>query len=129
MHMRRRTRLIAGFFALVAMTFSFAETAWASTCAPVMDMGASSSAAAEHVPAQDCMHGALHSGEGETGGQDEAPCPFTPAAGQTCTGAATLPTHVMAAVAPSVEGASLLLIEATRHDLLLRNALFRPPRA
>lgn len=127
--MKRRTRLIAGIFALVAITFSFAETAWASTCAPAMEMAAASSASAEDMPAQDCMHGAAHSGDGETDGQDERPCPFTPTAGQTCTAVATLPAHVADAFAPPVEGATVAWVEPAEHNTLLDNTLFRPPRA
>lgn len=121
--------MIAGIFALVAITFSFAETAWASTCAPATEMAAASSATAEDEPAPDCLHGAALSGDGETGGQDERPCPFTPSAGQTCTGVATLPAHVVDAFTPPVEGETVVFVEPAEHNTLLGNALFRPPRA
>lgn len=119
---------MAGMFAFVAMTFSFAETAWASTCAP-MEVGLVSSATAEQVPAHDCMLGALHEGEGESSDEDERPCPFSPVGAQMCAGVASLPAHAAHGLAPSPECASAVDSELEQHDLLLKEALFHPPRA
>lgn len=115
--------------ALVAMAFSFSETVWASTCAP-LEMDAVSSAAVEQVPAHDCMLDALHEREGEDTNEDERPCPFSPAAAQVCAGVASLPSHVVGGLGPSPEdGVSTVFSELTQHDLLLQEALFHPPRA
>lgn len=119
---------MAGIFAFVAMTFSFAETAWASTCAP-MEMGVVSPATADHVPPHDCMLGVLHEGQGESSGEDERPCPFSPVGAQMCAGVASLPAHAVHGLAPSPECASAVHFELEQHDLLLKEALFHPPRA
>lgn len=125
--MRRRTRLIAGIFALVAMTFALAETVLASTCAPAMEMQTIEAEAPE-APADDCMLGASHD-RGEDGDK-ERHCPFGPAAtAQGCAGVASLPAHAVDQIAPSPEGVVAVFVEQTEHDLLLGNALFRPPRA
>lgn len=126
--MRRRTRLVAGIFAMVAMTLSFAETAWASTCGP-MEMGVVSPATADQVPAHDCLLGALHEGEREGSGDDERPCPFSPVGAQMCAGVASLPAHAVHGLAPSPESVSAVHFELEQHDLLLEEALFHPPRA
>lgn len=126
--MKRRTRLIAGIFALVAMTSALAETLLASTCTPGMDMQAPAAAAAE-APAEDCPMVASHGGDGEQD-ENERHCPFAPAAAtQGCTGVASLPSHAIPHLAPSLEGLVGVFVEQTGHNLLLGSALFRPPRA
>ena len=114
-------------FALVAMTFSFVETAWASTCAPVATES-SPSADADQSPGQDCLLGTLHDREGEPSDDDERHCPFAPAAAQACTGVASLPAQTVVGVAPSVQSATAVFAEPTQHGLHLGKALFRPPR-
>lgn len=127
--MKRRTRLIAGIFSLVAMTFSFVETASASMCAPDMDSHASASAAAEQGQIYELILSVLPQLEHEAGGENEQDCPFSPAAAQACAGAASLPASVVDGLGPSTESATPVIADSTQHELLLRNALFRPPRA
>ena len=125
--MRRRTRLIAGTFALVAMTSALAETVLASTCVPVMQMQ-TAGATAPQAPADDCMLGASH--DRDPDGENERQCPFGPAAAaQGCAGVASLPAYAVNEIAPSPEGVVGVFLEQTEHDLLLGKALFRPPRA
>lgn len=125
--MRRSTRLIAGIFTLAALTFALAETVMASMCAPAMDMQ-TAKAVAPHAPADDCMPGALRDcGEH---GETERHCPFGPAAAaQGCTGVASLPSCALDQITPPREGVVAVFVVQAEHDLLLGNALFRPPRA
>ena len=131
--MRRRTRVIAGIFGLVAMTSALAETVAASTCAPGMDMEAMDMQTASKADAghdSDMAPGATHGTERETGGDDEPRCPLGPlAATQGCAGVASLPGHSAEAPAPSAEDAASLFSEKTQQDLLSADALFHPPRA
>lgn len=126
--MNQRTRLIAGIFALVAMTFSLAEAAGASTCAPSMDMHASD-AAAEQVQMHHCLEAGLPDLEREDGREDAGDCPFSQAAAQACAGLTSLPSHAVAGIAPFSASAAAIFADSTQYDLLLRNDLFRPPRA
>lgn len=126
--MRRRTRLTAGIFALVAMTFSLAETAWASACAP-MEMNAVSSEAQGEVSAHESASDPLHQHEREDSGDGERRCPFSPAAAQACAGAASLPTHAVDGLAPAPERARAVFFDLTQQDTILQESLFRPPRA
>jgi len=126
--MRRRTRLIGGIFALVAMTFVLAETVVASTCAPGMGMRLRGAEAMPENAADDCMPGGLHDQEG-SGGGDERRCPFGPAAAaHGCTAAASLPAPAASAIAVSSEFVIADLGEQTRSHLWLADALFHPPR-
>lgn len=121
--MRRRTRRIAGIFALVAMTFALTETVIAATCAPGMDMGAMETQVSE----ADVMPGGSHDDHRRDG--DEADCPFGPASAvQGCAGMAVLPTHTARAVSSSGALTGSVSTEQTRQDLLLVKALFHPPR-
>ena len=127
-HMKCRTRMIAGLFGLMAMTFSLAEMAWASTCPPDMAADAASVSvdlAPTDAPATAMPHGGDH-GDREQGDRE---CPFGPIASAGCAGAAPLPTQAAKAPAPSPDGAAILFDSETRHDLLFGNTLFRPPRA
>ncbi len=125
--MNERARTIAGFFALVAMTFALAETVLASTCDPAMDMGDSSAAVA--AQSHDAMLGPSHAPERQDGREDGRTCPISPAAAQACGGAASLPAHALAVPALSPEGVAGIFFHPTQHDLLLGDTLFHPPRA
>lgn len=111
------------------MSVSLAETAWASTCSPAMDMHRSDATVADGVPAHVAMVGSPDDREDEGSGEDERRCPFTPAAAQACTGVALLPAQAVADVGFSIEHAAAMFVEPIEHDLLFSNALFRPPRA
>lgn len=125
--MRRRTRWIAGLFALVAMTFSLGETVWASTCAPMMDMQASAVSAQDAPSEHDGMPGMPDQPGTERGDGD---CPFSPAtATQNCSAAASLPAQGIVAPAPTPACVAGLRAATARQDLLLETALFHPPRA
>lgn len=125
--MTRRTRLIAGIFAFLALTFSFGESVWASTCAPAVDMGSDATAASSEAPA---MSDSMPDQDSQRQSEDERPCPFgSPAAVQACTGVVSLPAQVAVFFAPSFEGAPSVFTLETQSDLLMENALFRPPRA
>lgn len=126
--MKRRTRLIAGIFALVAMTSALAETLLASTCEPGMDMQSQTAVAAE-APAEDCLWAASHDREGDPD-QNEPHCPFSHAAAtQGCTAVVSLPSHAIPRIAPSLEGLVGVFVEQTGLNLLLVSAPFHPPRA
>lgn len=127
--MKQRTRLIAGIFALVAMTFSLAETAGASTCAPAMDMHASDAGAAEQAQMHHCMDAGSPDLEREDGREGAGDCPFSHAAAQACAGLTSLPSHAVDGIAPFSASAAAIFADSTQYDLLLRNDLFRPPRA
>lgn len=136
--MRRRTRLLAGTFALVAMTFALTETVLASMCASVMGMQ-HGEVESVHLGPHHSGHHAMGSADHDTGpashpqsaeGQNERHCPFGPAAAaQGCTGVASLPTHAMDRIPASLAGALDVFVETTEQDLLLTDALFHPPRA
>jgi len=150
--MTRRTRFIAGILALVAMTFSFAETVLASTCAPMTAPGGSEMAAMMagdaaafghaampmEAPASATERGAAPSGTGcmiarhdgrddERG--DEGHCPFGAAVTQGCSAFASLPARSARSQAPPSEAAPEVPSAHSRTDLLLAHALFHPPRA
>lgn len=129
--MMRRRSVIPGVIVLAAMTFSFGETVWASTCLPGMDMESSAMAMAGEAPAEhDRMAdaGAAPDQHGEPDSSDN--CPFGPlATTQSCAGLASLPASVVAFIAPSPQGAAHVVFDVTQHDLLLETALFHPPRA
>lgn len=127
--MNQRTRLIAGIFALVAMTFSLVETVGASTCAPSTDMHASDAGAAEQVQMHPCLEAGLPDLEREDGREDAGDCPFSQAAAQACAGLTSLPAHTVDGIAPLTASATAIIADSTQYDLLLRNDLFRPPRA
>lgn len=129
--MTRRTRFIAGIFAFLALTFSFSESVWASTCAPSMEMGASAEVASgEPADASQCMPERQDEREHGEHGEESRDCPFgSPAAVQTCSGVASLPAQASTFFSPSFEGAASVFTLETQGDLLLESALFRPPRA
>lgn len=126
--MTRRTRRISGIFAALALTLSFAETVWASTCAPGMDMPSSAMAMGDESPIEhECMPG---SAERRNESEDGRHCPFGPVATtQACAGLASLPANTLALDAPSPEGAARLVFDETQHDLFFGTPLFHPPRS
>lgn len=128
--MARRTRFIAGILAFLALTFSIAESVWASTCAPGMEMDVPAEMASHE--GADESHMAERSVEGERGDDDEESrdCPFGDhAAVQTCVGALSLPAVASVFFIPSLEDAAGVFTLQTQSDLLLESALYRPPRA
>jgi hypothetical protein len=130
MFMKHRTRLIAGIFTFVAMTFAIAEAVWASTCLPGMDMPTAAAVAEPASPLDDCVHGSHDGGGGENKDRDERHCPFgSVAAAQACAGLALLPTHGTGSSGPGPDAPSSVFVELAGSDLLLSAALFHPPRA
>jgi len=133
--MTRRARFVAGLLALFALTFSLAESVWASTCAMAatemtMSVAAPDPLATDGLPAgKHCAGHADHGGDPDRAPEEE-PCPFgSPAATQVCAGVASLPAPSALPSAPSPEGVSGPFVPDAGSDLLLVNALFRPPRA
>jgi len=125
--MRRRTRVLAGVLALVAMASSFAEAVLASTCAPMAAMAEQAMDESESS-AMDCPLMAGHEGVPETGGTG-GHCPLGPAVGQGCFAAASLPVPAAHPLGLSDRGAPRPVVDDVRPDLLLAHALFHPPRA
>lgn len=129
--MKRRIRFLAGILSLLALTFSFAEAVRASTCAPVTTMaGDVMTISSGNVSGPDChVFGEARHGEPDRE-EGERYCPFGSAmTAQSCTGAASMPAHSSALLAPSFEEAAAGFALEARRDLLLESTLFRPPRA
>jgi len=127
----RRVRSIAGFVALLALTVSFSEAVWASTCLPGMGMddSAAVSGASALEPVQHTPTGADDRDEPQ-GGDDHRPCPFaSPLAAQACAGVSSMPAPSTESSTPVAEVAEIGFTVAALHELLLDVALFRPPRA
>lgn len=128
--MTRRTRCIAGLCALLALTFSFAESVWASTCAMPMAGGmAEIHETATEIPSG--THCAAHRGyETEHDAPGDRPCPFSSGvAAQACAGVVSLPASSAALPAVASEAVDAPFTLEERPDLLLEAFLFRPPRA
>lgn len=128
--MTRRVRSIAGLCAFLALTFSFAESVWASTCAmPVAEGMAEMQDSAAENPSD--SHCATHEGHrGERDGSDDPPCPFSSGvAAQACAGVVSLPAINAALPAPASEAVAGLFMVEAHPGLLLETSLFRPPRA
>lgn len=129
--MNRRVRSVAGLLALLAFTFSFSETVWASTCIPGMRMDDSTlmSEGAAPEPVEHSPTGMDERGD-SPGGDNERPCPFTSAlAAQACAGLSSMPAPTTEPSAPAAEVVSVGSTVATLPELLLEITLFRPPRA
>lgn len=128
--MTRRTRLTAGIFALLAMTFSLAENVMASICAPMPEMMASTVVGDSEPMGDDCMlafHGERDSDQDEDGRRH---CPFSPGtAAQGCNVAASLPALSVHIDGSPLEATLTIPFDNTRHDVLLATALFHPPKA
>ena len=133
LHMRSRTRFIAGLVALVAMVASLAETAVASACLPMeaMDVAAMPAMAGMSAPDAPPCDDCAPAGEREQDERRDAPdCPFgLVGAGSGCSPLATKPTASAADVKIAVSGAAIHATSEVGHPLLWVAALFRPPRA
>lgn len=132
--MNRRLRFLAGVLTLAATTASFAETVWASVCAPMTDMeemGVQIVADADAEDASNAMDCMLMAGRADDrdAGERDAHCPLNPAVGTGCSAVASLPSSVALVRTPD-PGTSLAPAALdSRRDLLLSHALFHPPRA
>lgn len=128
--MNRRTRSVAGLCALLALSFSLAESVWASTCAmPAAEGMADIQQTASEFPtgAQCDTH---RSADSERRGPDDEPCPFgSPLGAQSCAGVVSLPTAGAVLPALASEAVDGLFTLDVRPSLLLEASLFRPPRA
>ena len=125
-----KLRPIAAVLALVALTISFAEGVWASSCTPGMAM--------DGMPAQSDVDGCMVGMAGHVNAADnpssdpptEPHCPFAPlSTAGACVVAASLPATPPVELAPSPEGALLTVFREDTRDLLLASELFHPPRA
>ncbi|MBW3655810.1 MAG: hypothetical protein KY444_06865 [Gemmatimonadetes bacterium] len=129
--MKLRFRVLAALLALFALSLTWVQAGWASTCAPGAESTAEASAEAGGA-ASDCATdmGMSHSDDPRSGhGEPDAPaCPFGPMTASGCV-APSLPAHTPVAVAPSPEGAVLVGSADSTRDRLLSSAFFRPPRA
>lgn len=128
--MTRRMRFVSGLCALLALTFSFAESVWASTCG--MPMASGMAEAHESVPdVPSGEHCAAHQArDTEPDGPADRPCPFDSGfAPQACAGVVSLPatTAVLPALGPETAGGIFTL--EVRPEILFGASLFRPPRA
>ncbi len=133
--MKLRSRVLAALFALFALSLSWVQGVWASTCEPGMGVESTLSVPAEAGGMEmDCptRMGMSHS-EAPTESQDQRDsphCPFGPmAASGGCAVAPLMPVHAPVSVAPSPEGALLAVSPGPMRDLLSVFAFFRPPRA
>lgn len=123
--MTRLTRIIAGIATLLALTFSFTESVWASTCVPVMTGDEVVVVAPEAPVGTHCAPGESHPSDRDDGERD---C-TSPVVTQACGGVVSLPSHSSLLFAPSSEGAGAMVAADSERDLLMERALFRPPRA
>lgn len=123
--MSHRNRVLSGLFALLAMTTSLAEAAWASMCVPAMDM--------EHATAMpagdDCMSAASGDNSCDGPAGSERPCPFGPAAAaQGCGAVPSLPAQALQAPSSSFANSGSAFSREVRREILLETSLFHPPR-
>lgn len=128
--MKRYIRILAGIFALLAMTFSFTESVVASTCGPMPDMAASAETHhAENTSGAGaaCLFARMHrSGDQRNA---EGHCPFGPAMGSDCASAPSLPSAAPVVSVVASEAAEQPPSDAVRPSRLLAHAVFHPPRA
>jgi len=125
--MTRRTRSIAGLITSLVLVLSLVEGAWASTCAPAVEMRAAPAEASHPMP-----HGADHiPGHRDGRGHHDAPdCPFSPAgAAQGCVLGPSLPAEPAPGLALTPEAPDLYIAAETEPHLLLSSSLFHPPKA
>ncbi|MGH7465238.1 MAG: hypothetical protein ACREK1_08685 [Longimicrobiales bacterium] len=121
----KRTHIILRLFVLAAMTLSFGETVWASTCASMSMMAAADAAASSD--AMPDMPGMPADGEQQDG---DPWCPLGPAAvAQGCLTAASLPATSAAGFAPGDESTADIDFVARANGLIYPAPLFHPPRA
>lgn len=123
----KRTHILLRLFVLAAMTLSFGETVWASTCAS-MSMMSTADATASNDAMPD-MPGMPVEGE-QPGGDEDPWCPLGPAAAaQGCATAASLPATSAAGFAPGDERTADIDLVAVANDFLYSTPPFHPPRA
>lgn len=136
--MTRRTRILAGTLALVATTFSFAETVLGSVCTPMVmaDVGDARALDGQpgHPDAREAGPGAMDcvlmlGRDADRGGEADPHCPLNPAVGQGCSAVASIPASSGDADSTPDHGTPRVVVVDVRPDLLLSHALFRPPRA
>ena len=123
-NMTRLTRFFAGIFTLLALTFSFTASVWASTCVPVIGEDEVVVVGSEAPVGTNCAPGASHRCDRNERGRD---CP-SPAVSQACGGGVALPSHSFPLFAPSSEEAGGIVAADSERALLLQSTLFRPPR-
>ncbi len=132
--MKLRFRFLAALFALIGLLAFVVEGAWASSCLEAAEMEMAAAPAIGAVaPGASCMVGmalphADAPSETQSDGSQAPHCPLTVAAG-SCAGALSLPSESAVSLAPSPEGADLVISPDQARDLLLASAFFRPPRA
>lgn len=102
-------RLFAGIVALAGLSLALTEGVLAASCAPTeIESSVVEEASHDHDPS----------------------CPFAPLASPDgCVGAASLPAVAVSELAFSPEISESIGSSRTQAELLLVNALFRPPRA
>ncbi|HEX6069652.1 MAG TPA: hypothetical protein VFZ18_07500 [Longimicrobiaceae bacterium] len=130
--MRPRFRLVAALLALLALSTSVVEQAWAAAC---IGADGSSAMVAPTSPAPDAHAAHAPGGHESNGPQDHrgpgspepGDCPMAAASGMVC-GAAALP--VVAASAPLGIEVQVSLLPAADEapGSLALSSLFRPPR-
>lgn len=130
--MKLRFRVLAALLALLALSLTWVQAGWASTCAPGAESAvvASDEASGTDVECPTDM-GMSHS-DGRRSGheQPDAPaCPLGPIAASGCAVATPLPARALAVALASTEGAVLSSFPDATSGRLLVSALFRPPRA
>ncbi len=131
--MESRFRSAAALFALIALTLSFAEGVWASTCMPSSEMTMASSMADPMQAGDDCM---MNTSAPTDDPADQTPqhstpshCPVAPlSTAGTCVVAASLPGSSPLDLATFSEDAHLTLSLDQTRDLLLVSVLFHPPK-
>lgn len=127
--MSRRTRFLAGIFALVAMTSALTEGVLASACSPGMDMDDSAMSMGAESPHDGGMTDTGDRSEPQQSPDGGSDCPFAPVAAQGCLGMASIPANGIVAVAWSGDDRDRPAFDDQQQDLLLRSALFHPPRS
>lgn len=122
--MKRHFRLVAALLALVAFSVSFAETVWATTCAP-MDRASTMEMAPAHTA------GPAAAGEAEapehTPPPSQTECPLTALAATGCVVISVPSVATDVDFAPSFRSMNAPL-PAGVIDRVTAAALFRPPR-
>ena len=123
--MHPRKRFAIGLVLLAAMTFSFVETAAASLCAPMSDMGATGDM-------QDMPGMAESPADQEAAGDEDRPagdCPYAPAGGGQSCASASLPASGFDLLATRFDVAAELTRTEIEPHLVLTSVLFHPPKS
>lgn len=117
---------MAGMFALTAMTSGQTQTILASMCPPAAEMRGSDAARTGECP----LAGSHGRDMDDHGDQGQRHCPFTSAAAaQFCTGLVCGPAPALDTFSGSPDRVLAVSLDKAEQNLLLVNALFRPPRA